>query len=67
MKPVVIARFFTSPNFILQSQNDGFGICNLEWFHSTRKSQIILTYTQLLMTQCLTWRGNPGRSSQTDM
>jgi hypothetical protein len=29
------------PNFILQSQNDGFGICNGECFHSTRKTSII--------------------------
>src|SRR5256885_4982819 len=36
-QPMVITRFFTSSNFILQCQNDGFRICNGEWFHSPRK------------------------------
>ena len=37
VKPVVIARFFIAPNFILQSQDDSLGVCNGEWFHSNRK------------------------------
>src|SRR6266851_4677025 len=37
MEPVIIARFFRTPNFILQSENDRLGISNLEWSHASMK------------------------------
>jgi hypothetical protein len=41
MEPVIIARLFRTPNFVLQSENDRLGISNLEWSHAFMRPQFL--------------------------
>ena len=41
VEPVVIARFFRTANLVLESENDCFGISNLEWSHAFMRPQFV--------------------------
>ncbi len=39
MQPAIIPRFFRTASLVLQSQNQGFGISDLRWFHTSLKPE----------------------------
>ncbi len=41
VEPVIVPRFFRTANLVLQSQNYGLGISDLQWSHASMKPQTL--------------------------